>query len=60
MSDDREPRAAVGAVDERIAVPTIVLIPELSQAVVAGRDVRCYERLLFADRGAPLDTECLP
>ena len=37
--DDREPRAAVRAVDERVAVPAVVRVEELAEAVVAGRGV---------------------
>ena len=39
-ADDREPRAAVGAVDERVAVAAVVRIEQLVQAVAAGRRVR--------------------
>ena len=41
---DREARAAVRAVDERIAVAAIGRVEELAQAVVAGRGVRGHER----------------
>ena len=37
--DDREPRAAVGAVDERVAVAAVGRVEELGQAGVAGRGV---------------------
>ena len=39
VPDDGEPRAAVGAVDERVAVAAVVRVGELAQAVGAGRGV---------------------
>src|SRR4051812_29384328 len=43
--DDRQPRPAIGAVDERIAVPAVCRIEQLAQAVVASAGVRRNERL---------------
>ena len=39
-ADDREPRAAVRAVDERVAVAAVGGVEQLAQAVVAGRACR--------------------
>jgi hypothetical protein len=38
-ADDREPRSAVGTVDERVAVAPVGRVAQLAQARVAGRDV---------------------
>ena len=43
--DDREARAAVRAVDERVAIPPIGRVEELREAGVAGRDVRGDRRV---------------
>ena len=42
--DDREPRPAVRAVDERVAVAAVGRVAQLAQAVGAGRGVRRDER----------------
>jgi hypothetical protein len=47
-ADDREARPAVGAVDERIAVAAIGGVPQLGQAVGAGRGVGRDRRVLLA------------
>ena len=39
VADDREPGAAVGAVDEGVAVTAVFRVVQLPQAVVTGRDV---------------------
>jgi ELWxxDGT repeat protein len=53
---DRQAGAAVGAVDEGVAVATVGRVPELAQALFAGGDIRGYQR---AGRvaGARLDPE---
>ena len=57
-ADDREPRAAVGAVDEGIAKPAIAGVEELPQASLAGRRIgrdRCVSDVAvraLADREA--------
>ena len=42
--DDREPRPALRAVDERVAVAAVARVEELAQAVVARGDVRRDQR----------------
>ena len=54
--DDREPRSALRTVDEGVAEPPIVRIEELSEALVAGRDVR-RDRRRPTRRRACLDDE---
>ena len=54
---DREPRAAVGAVDERIAVAAVRRVEQLGQAVRAGRGVGRDQRLGLARAGAGSDLE---
>ncbi len=46
--DDREPRPAVGAIQERIAVPAVARVEQLSQAKVASRHVGRDEDRTFA------------
>jgi hypothetical protein len=46
LADDREPRTALRAVDERIPVPAIVGVEELTEAVLARGDVGRDERAL--------------
>jgi hypothetical protein len=53
---DREPRAALGAVDERVAVTAVGRVEELAQALVAGRDVG-GDQGAAAGGGARLDRE---
>ena len=53
-ADDREPRAAVGAVDERVAVAAVGGVEQLGQAVVAGRRVGGDQRVGLA-AGVGLD-----
>ena len=55
--DDREPRPAVRAVGERVAVAAVGRVAELTQAVRAGRGVRRDERGARAVRGARGDRE---
>ena len=52
-----EARAAVGAVDERVAVPAVGRVGQLGQAVGAGRGVRGDRRPLPAGRGTGHDGE---
>ena len=54
---DREPRAAVGAVDERVAVAAVAGVAQLVQARVAGRAVGGDRRSGGAARGAGHDRE---
>ena len=49
---DREPRTAVRAVDERVAVPAVGRVEQLAQAVVAHGDVGRDERDPAARRGS--------
>ena len=46
--DDREPRPAVGAVDERVPVAAVAGVEQLRQAVVAGRAVGGDQRVGLA------------
>ncbi len=55
--DDRGPRAAVGAVGERVAIPPIGRVEQLAQAVVAGGDVGRKEAFGRGDGLALLDLE---
>ncbi len=54
--DDREPRTAVGAVGERVAVTPVVRVEELPAAVGAGRDVR-RDQLIGARVGPALEDD---
>ena len=54
---DREPRAAVGAVDERVAVAPVGRVEQLAQAVVACRRVGSDGRVRAAARRARRDRE---
>ncbi len=55
--DDRGPRAAVGAVRERIPIPPILRVEELIQTVVAGGDVGREQPIGRDGRLALLDSE---
>jgi len=57
VGDDREPRPAVGAVDERVAEAAVGRVDQLAQAVDAGRGVRRDQRPAPAARGARRDDE---
>ena len=54
---DREARAAVGAVDERVAVAAVGGVEELQQALVAGRAVGGHARVRLAGATALPDLE---
>ena len=56
VDDDREPRATLRAVRERVPVAAVGRVEQLAQAVVAGRDVGGDERRA-AGRGALGDRE---
>ena len=51
-ADDREARAALGAVDERVAVAAVGRVEQLAQAVVAGGDVRRDQRRAAPSAGS--------
>ena len=57
VADDREPRPAVCAVDERMAKAPISRVKQLSKAVVAGRGVRGDQGLTLPGRVALDDRE---
>ena len=50
--DDREARAAVGAVGERVAVAPVGGVAQLGQAALAGRGVRGHRRVRRPAAGA--------
>ena len=54
---DREPWAAVGAVDERVAVATIRGVEKLGEALLAGRHIRRDQRFRRATAGRGDDSE---
>src|ERR1051326_4866778 len=57
--DDAEPRSAIGAVRERIAVAPVGRVEEFAHAVRAGRDVRQHQGAPFAGRAAGANFESL-
>ena len=57
--DDGEPRAAVGAVGERVVVTPVLRVEQLAPAVGAGGDVRRYQLVRVRVRGALEDHEGL-
>src|SRR5947209_14997287 len=57
--NNREARAAVGAVDERIAVTAVLRIKELMQAIITNGGIRRDKRLAFGTSLTMGNSECV-